>query len=147
MNNIIEIENLHFSYKNDYDENAPAKEVLKGIDLKIKKGEFVAVLGHNGCGKSTLLKIIAGLVNPTSGECLFKGRSIGRKDKDMSNFELDKVTPLKYLSNKLGITKKVYEEAYKIYDFRNSGKKGFEPNLEEIKSNKCLWGNDTLGIK
>ena len=70
-----------------------------------------------------------------------------KKDKDMSNFELDKVTPLKYLSNKLGITKKVYEEAYKIYDFRNSGKKGFEPNLEEIKSNKCLWGNDTLGIK
>ena len=41
MNNIIEIENLHFSYKNDYDENAPAKEVLKGIDLKIKKGECI----------------------------------------------------------------------------------------------------------
>lgn len=70
-----------------------------------------------------------------------------KKDKEMSSFELDKVTPLKYLSNKLGITKEVYEEAYKIYDFRNSGKKGFEPNLEEIKSNKCLWGNDVLGIK
>ena len=70
-----------------------------------------------------------------------------RKDQEMSSFELEKVTTLKYLSNKLGITKQVYEEAYKIYDFRNSGKKGFKPNLEEIKSNKCLWGSDVIGIK
>jgi hypothetical protein len=70
-----------------------------------------------------------------------------RKDQDMSSFELERVSPLKYLSNRLGIAKEVYEEAYKIYDFRNSGKKDFEPNLEEIKSNKCRWGDDVLGYE
>ena len=70
-----------------------------------------------------------------------------KKDKEMSSHCLDEVMPLKYLSNILGITKQVYEEAYKIYDFRNSGKKGFKPNLEEIDVTKCLWGNDVIGIK
>lgn len=70
-----------------------------------------------------------------------------RNDQEMSNYEVEHVTPLKYLANKLGITKQVYEEAYKIYDFRNSGKKNFKPNLEEIKSSKCLWGEDVIGKK
>ena len=37
---------------------------LKGIDLTIAKGEFVALIGHSGCGKSTLLNLIAGLTTP-----------------------------------------------------------------------------------
>ena len=81
MNNIIEIENLHFSYKNDYDENAPAKEVLKGIDLKIKKGEFVAVLGHNGCGKSTLAKHLNGILTATSGKVIVAGIDASDEEK------------------------------------------------------------------
>jgi bicarbonate transport system ATP-binding protein len=40
---------------------------LKGIDLQIKKGEFVSLIGHSGCGKSTLLNMIAGLDLPTEG--------------------------------------------------------------------------------
>ncbi len=44
------------------------KMVLKGIDMNISRGDSVAFTGHNGCGKSTLLKVIAGLVQPTSGK-------------------------------------------------------------------------------
>ncbi|MGL5794237.1 MAG: ATP-binding cassette domain-containing protein, partial [Waterburya sp.] len=40
---------------------------LKNINLEIKQGEFVCLLGHSGCGKSTLLNIVAGLDKPTQG--------------------------------------------------------------------------------
>ena len=50
----VEIENLQFAYN--------GSEVLKGINLEIDEGEFVAILGPNGAGKSTLIKCIAGIV-------------------------------------------------------------------------------------
>lgn len=71
MENIIEISGLHFSYKSE--ENEYSAEVLKGIDLNIKKGEFVAVLGHNGSGKSTLAKHINAILLPTEGRVLVDG--------------------------------------------------------------------------
>jgi multiple sugar transport system ATP-binding protein len=48
-------------------------EVLKGINLEVKNGEFVSLVGESGCGKSTLLRIIAGLEAPDSGEILIDG--------------------------------------------------------------------------
>ena len=48
-------------------------EVLNGVDLKIKEGEFVTIVGSSGCGKSTLLNIIAGLDRPDSGSVLIRG--------------------------------------------------------------------------
>ncbi len=53
-------------------------EILKGITLRINKGEFVAIIGPSGSGKSTLLGIIAGLDNPTSGQVLIDGIDITR---------------------------------------------------------------------
>ena len=66
----IEVENLRFSYN---PEEIDSKDVLKGIDLKIEKGEFVALLGHNGCGKSTLAKLFNAMYIPTSGKILVDG--------------------------------------------------------------------------
>jgi len=63
----IELKNLQFSYK---DQN---HQTLKDINLKIKKGEKVAILGKIGSGKSTLLKMIINLYSPTSGSVLIDG--------------------------------------------------------------------------
>lgn len=71
MDNIIEIRNLRFRY--DSDGENPSEEVLKGIDLDIKKGEFVAVLGHNGSGKSTLAKHLNAILLPTEGKVIVDG--------------------------------------------------------------------------
>lgn len=68
MGNIIEIKDLHFSY----DSENPV-EVLKGVNLNIAEGEFVAVLGHNGSGKSTLAKHINAILVPASGKVTVNG--------------------------------------------------------------------------
>ncbi|OSO89347.1 bacitracin ABC transporter ATP-binding protein [Cylindrospermopsis raciborskii CENA303] len=55
---------------------------LKGIDLQIKKGEFVSLIGHSGCGKSTLLNMIAGLDLPTEGLVTLEGQRIKKPGPD-----------------------------------------------------------------
>jgi len=51
-------------------------DVLKGIDLDVKDGEFVVFVGPSGCGKSTLLRIVAGLEDTTSGHVLIDGKDV-----------------------------------------------------------------------
>ncbi|NJN03088.1 MAG: ABC transporter substrate-binding protein [Leptolyngbyaceae cyanobacterium RM1_1_2] len=55
---------------------------LKGIDLKVRQGEFVSLIGHSGCGKSTLLNIVAGLDRPSGGGVILEGREIKRPGPD-----------------------------------------------------------------
>jgi nitrate/nitrite transport system ATP-binding protein len=55
--------------------NGPSK-VLDPIDLHIRDGEFVCLIGHSGCGKSTLLNLIAGLISPTTGEVICGGKTV-----------------------------------------------------------------------
>jgi len=51
-------------------------QVLKGVDLQVKKGEIVTLIGANGAGKTTLLRVISGVINPTRGEVIFEGEKI-----------------------------------------------------------------------
>lgn len=73
MNAFLKAENLNFSYINEMEEPPVKTEVLKGINLEIKKGEFVAVLGHNGSGKSTLAKCFNAINIPESGDVYADG--------------------------------------------------------------------------
>lgn len=68
--------NLHKVYNN----GSKAVSVLKGIDLNIDKGRFVAITGPSGAGKSTLLHILSGLDKPTSGEVFLGGEDINKLD-------------------------------------------------------------------
>ncbi|MGI6462866.1 MAG: energy-coupling factor transporter ATPase [Candidatus Scatomorpha sp.] len=67
MDKIIKIQNLHYTYPED------EIETLRGIDLEIERGSFVAVLGHNGSGKSTLAKLLNALLLPTEGKVYIDG--------------------------------------------------------------------------
>ena len=53
-----------------------AKQIFRGLNLEIRKGEKIALIGSNGAGKSTLMKLMTGLIKPSEGEVLLKGKSI-----------------------------------------------------------------------
>lgn len=73
---IIEVRALHKTYRvGQWD-----IEVLKGIDLTVRRGEFIAVMGPSGAGKSTLLYLIGGLDRPTSGMVKVKGHDVAAMD-------------------------------------------------------------------
>ncbi|MBN2324103.1 MAG: energy-coupling factor transporter ATPase [Spirochaetes bacterium] len=77
---LIRIDDLSYSY-----ESGPAlragRYALRGVDLSIRKGQYIAVIGANGSGKSTLLKHLNGLLVPTEGEVRVSGMST--KDKTL----------------------------------------------------------------
>ncbi len=77
--NMIEVKNIHKSFGE--------LEVLKGVDLNVKKGEIVAIIGKSGAGKTTLLQIIGTLDRPTKGQVLIEGTDVfAMKDRDLAAF-------------------------------------------------------------
>lgn len=82
MEEFIKVENVSFQYVNEADdEPLTAVNVLKNISLNIKKGEFIALLGHNGCGKSTMAKLLNAMLFPQQGRVLVNGIDTADEDK------------------------------------------------------------------
>jgi putative ABC transport system ATP-binding protein len=70
------------SIRKVYDTGKIQVEALRGIDLTVKKGEFVAVVGPSGSGKSTLLNLIGCLDSPTGGDYMLGGEPVAGLDRD-----------------------------------------------------------------
>lgn len=73
---MLEVKNLRKSFGNN--------KVLNGIDVKIKRGERIAIIGPSGCGKSTFLRCLNFLEVPDSGDIIFEGINICEKDVNLS---------------------------------------------------------------
>lgn len=76
---MLEVRNIKYSYNNDY-------QALKGVSLKIEKGEMVALLGKNGAGKSTLFLHLNGIYEPDEGKVFIDGEELKYDKKSLLKF-------------------------------------------------------------
>lgn len=66
---VVGTKNIYFKYPDGF-------EAIKGVNISLKKGEFIGLLGGNGCGKTTLFQTLNGLMKPSNGEIFIKGENI-----------------------------------------------------------------------
>ena len=78
---VLEVRGLRRTFASQEDEGAPVR-ALRGIDLTVAEGEFVAIMGPSGCGKSTLLNLVAGLDSPTEGTISVGGEDVTHLNED-----------------------------------------------------------------
>ncbi len=78
---VIEAKNI----KKSYGKNETKFDALKGVDLKVEKGESVAIIGKSGSGKSTFMHILALLDQPTSGDIYLNGKNVTSIRKKVLN--------------------------------------------------------------
>ncbi len=136
MENLIEIKNLEKIYnteKSFLTPNKPTNHVLKNINMEIKKGEIVSLVGESGCGKTTLANCILKLIEPTKGEILYDNKNILEFDKSETFNYRKKIqmifqNPYSSLNPKMKIEETLLEplEIHKVPDKKNK--------LEEIIS-------------
>ena len=128
--NLISIKKLNKTYDEQSGFLSPKKEaqhVLKGINLDIKKGEIVSLVGESGCGKSTLANCILKLITPESGEILYNGKNILKFSKK-ETFEYRKKiqmifqNPYSSLNPKMKI-KETLEEPLIIHNEKNKSER------------------------
>lgn len=128
-----------------YDDGKVVTHVLKGLDMEIKEGEFVALMGRSGAGKSTLLYQLSLLDSPTSGNIyLFGEKTSHMDDKERADFRLNQLgyvfqdyallpelSALENVALPLMMQGKSTKQAYKIADdvLIKVGLKGKENNL------------------
>jgi len=123
--NIIEIKNVSFAYNKEI--------ILKDINLNIKKGDYLAIIGPNGGGKSTLVKLILGFIKPTKGKIKLHTSKIGYVPQ-YTNFSLD--IPITVLDVVLQGRIKKYKFFYNEEDKKEAFEKLKMVKMYEYKDKK-----------
>ena len=105
--NVLECTNLNKSYKRN-------KPVLTNLNLVIPAGRIVGLLGPNGCGKSTLIKMIAGILQPNSGEITVDGNPVGEKSCSLISYLPERT----YFSNSMKVDEIItyFSDFYSDFD-------------------------------
>ena len=104
------------------------KEILHNINITIKPGKIIGLLGKNGQGKTTLIKLINDLLTPTSGEILVKGNKIGVETKKVISYLPERT----YLDKSMKVCEivKYFEEFYDNFDSKKAYKLLSDLNLD-----------------
>ena len=104
-------------------------KALDNLNLEVKKGEILGILGKNGAGKSTLLKMVTGVVTPTSGEIITKGKISSLLELGTAfNMELTGIENIYQHGQVMGLTNEQIEERkQEIIDFADIGEHLYQP--------------------
>jgi oligopeptide/dipeptide ABC transporter ATP-binding protein len=117
---ILEVRDLHVHFAPRRG-RGPAARAVDGVDLQVRPGEIVALAGESGCGKTTLARTILGLVEPTSGQVLYRGRPIGRGQRALKPYRREVQLVLQDPTGALNPRQSVYEsvaEGLRIHGVR-----------------------------
>lgn len=120
----IELKDVWFKYEKD------AEDVIKDLSLKVKKGQFYAIVGGNGTGKTTALSIISGINKPYRGKVLINGKDIKKySDEEMFDCNLG-VLPQNPQS--LFVTMSVEKDLYEMLCYSQKSKEAKEEEVDRI---------------
>lgn len=110
--NLLEIKNLNKEFDH--------KIVLNDINIKIKNGKIIGLLGKNGAGKTTLIKLINDLLTPTSGEILINGKEVGIESKKIISYLPERT----YLNKQMKVSEVIslFEDFYDNFDSEKATK-------------------------
>ena len=125
--NIIEVKNLNKIYDKII--------AVKDLTFEINKGKIIGLLGPNGCGKTTTIAMILGLLKPTSGEVIIKGKNIEKERINLLE-KMNFISPYVELPKKLTVEEnlKVYAD---LYGVTNTNEKIYEL-VNELRLNEFL---------
>ena len=122
-----------------YQDNGVPVNAIKGIDLKIEKGEFLVIAGPSGSGKTTLLNLLGALDKPTNGKVFFENEDLTQKDKNqLSSIRLHKLGFIFQAYNLIPVLSALENIEFSMMLL------GIPENERE---NKALTLMDELGIK
>ena len=141
MSNLVEVPLLSaFDVRRDYETPAGTLEILRSVQLIVRKGEMVFITGKSGCGKSTLLHILGGLDRATDGKIFFEGRDM----TEMSETELARLR-----SRQVGFVFQFYHLLPELTVYENvllptliAGKPN-KPWVKEVLKRVRLWNRRT----
>jgi len=125
---MIEVKNVYFTYPNGVD-------ALKGVSLKIDRGDFVAIMGQNGAGKTTLVKHFNGLLKPTKGDVFVDG--VNTRDESVATLARKVGYVFQNPDHQLFCETVEQEIAFALKNF------GFK---EELIEKRVKWALNLLGL-